>query len=131
MNNYTYEEKQLIVASVKKIFEYLTTEIKPKLHECISYRYHDNPRCYPMVLQIYPGKNPEIAMFRNAIGSSHYALGQPYDSKNSYNTNTTDLFARYDVMYSFLKEWPKIKEFCQTQIKEESDIINNLQNFVP
>lgn len=122
-------EKTLLVKNTKQIFNFLSTEISPKLNDSIFYDFEDNPGQHKIRLRVYPGDNGEIAISRAAINSTVYKLGSEYDSKYTQDHSGVDFYKSYDEMYYLIKNWKNIKEFFLNRLEEMDNERELIKNF--
>lgn len=122
-------EKTLLIKNTKQIFNFLSTEISPKLNNSIFYDFEDNPQLHKIRLRVYPGGIGEIAIFRTAINSTVYKLGSEYDSKYTQDHSGVDFYKSYDEMYHLIKNWKDIKEFFLNRLEEMDNERELIKNF--
>lgn len=129
MYYFTDDEKHKIVSATKQIVDYLKTNIVPNIRKDIVFKMEVNPREYDLVFHIFPKANKPFSVYRNAMNSTKYTLGNEFDYFDNNTSSKADFFSRYEEMFCLINNWKKFKEICLEQVEIEKQNTNVLNEF--
>lgn len=129
MYHFTDDEKIKIVSATKQIVDYLKTNIVPNIRKDIVFKMEVNPREYDLVFHIFPKTKKPFSVYRNAMNSTKYTLGNEFDYFDNNTSSKVDFFSRYEEMFCLINNWKKFKEICLEQVEIEKQNTNVLNEF--
>lgn len=119
---FTELEKINLVKNTKMIFDYLKSNIIPKLEENFIFKMEVNPREIELVIHIFPkNKNNHFSIYRNRLGCTRYSLGEITCTtiNDPFREQYKDFYKSYNEMFTLIKNWYLLKEKLFDQIKKD------------